>query len=76
MDCLQVDLKVETMDKRGGMIGWMFVNNMNLSVELVEQGFARVHETAERSQYARQLKQAEERAKGLKLRVRSTCLGY
>lgn len=63
-----VDLKVETMDKRGGMIGWMFVNNMNLSVELVEQGFARVHETAERSQYARQLKQAEERAKGLKLR--------
>lgn len=63
-----VELKVETMDKRGGMIGWMFVNNMNLSVELVEQGFARVHETAERSGYARQLKQAEERAKGLKLR--------
>ncbi|KAL1456475.1 hypothetical protein WDU94_001206 [Cyamophila willieti] len=63
-----VELKVETMDKRGGMIGWMFVNGVNLSVELVDQGFARVHETAERSIYARQLKQAEERAKGLKLR--------
>ncbi|KAI5729280.1 hypothetical protein M8J76_000948 [Diaphorina citri] len=63
-----VELKVETMDKRGGMIGWMFVNNINLSVELVEQGFARVHETAERSIYFRALKQAEEKAKGLKLR--------
>uniref|UniRef100_A0A8D9BSS8 Staphylococcal nuclease domain-containing protein 1 n=1 Tax=Cacopsylla melanoneura TaxID=428564 RepID=A0A8D9BSS8_9HEMI len=63
-----VELKVETMDKRGGMIGWMFVNGVNLSIELVEQGFARVHETAERSVYARQLKQAEENAKALKLR--------
>lgn len=63
-----VELKVESMDKRGGIIGWMFLNNVNISVELVEQGFAELHETAERSIYYRALKQAQDKAKELRLR--------
>lgn len=52
------------------MIGWMFVNGANLSVSLVEEGLAKVHSaSAERSEYYRQLVQAEDAAKANKLNV-------
>lgn len=54
---------METMDKGGNFIGWLFVDNINLSVALVEEGLAKVHFTAERSNYYKQLQIAEENAK-------------
>ena len=35
-DILQVEVQVEAIDKAGNFIGWLFVDNTNLSVALVE----------------------------------------
>ncbi|XP_056013676.1 staphylococcal nuclease domain-containing protein 1-like isoform X1 [Ostrea edulis] len=69
--CLQreVEVRVETMDKGGNFIGWLFVENTNLSVALVEEGLAKVHFTAERSNYFKQLQIAEENARRNKLNL-------
>lgn len=69
--CLQreVSVQVESVDKAGNFIGWLFINNTNLSVALVEEGYATVHPTAEKSEYYKQLKNAEDGAKQKKLRV-------
>lgn len=69
--CLQreVEVRVETMDKGGNFIGWLFVDNNNLSVALVEEGLAKVHFTAERSNYYKQLQIAEENAKRNRLNL-------
>ncbi|KAJ8315336.1 hypothetical protein KUTeg_007486 [Tegillarca granosa] len=63
--CLQreVEVQVESMDKGGNFIGWLFVENTNLSLALVEEGLATVHFTAERSPYYKALQVAEENAK-------------
>ncbi|ENN71421.1 staphylococcal nuclease domain-containing protein 1 isoform X2 [Dendroctonus ponderosae] len=68
--CLQreVTIKVDTHDKAGNFIGWLWVDNLNMSVELVRAGFASVHFTGEKSAYASLLKQAEDSAKSQKLR--------
>ncbi|CAH1129973.1 unnamed protein product [Ceutorhynchus assimilis] len=68
--CLQreVSIQVDTHDKAGNFIGWLWVDNVNMSVELVKAGFASVHFTGEKSSYASQLKQAEDGAKAQKLR--------
>ena len=58
------------MDKGGNFIGWLFVDGVNLSLSLVEQGLSKMHFTAERSNYARQIADAETNAKGTKLKVR------
>lgn len=72
--CLQreVEIKVETADKGGNFIGWLFVDGVNLSLALVEQGLAKVHFTAERSPYYSQMLKAEESAKSQKLNIWST----
>lgn len=69
--CLQreVEVQVEAIDKAGNFIGWLFVDNTNLSVALVEAGLSQVHFTAERSSYYPQLIQAEEKAKSQKLKL-------
>ncbi|KAK0395145.1 hypothetical protein QR680_001139 [Steinernema hermaphroditum] len=74
--CLQheVQIEVETMDKAGGFVGYMFVPNekggfSNLSELLVENGLATVHYTAERSSYYNQLAAAEERARKARLNI-------
>ncbi|XP_014664690.1 PREDICTED: LOW QUALITY PROTEIN: staphylococcal nuclease domain-containing protein 1-like [Priapulus caudatus] len=67
--CLAVDVEVESMDKAGNFIGWMFVDGVNLSLSLVEDGLASVHFTAERSQYFKQLQTAETNAKEKKLNM-------
>lgn len=60
-----VSVHMESTDKNGSsVIGWMWLeNNVNLSVLLVEEGFAAVHFTAEKSEYFRILKAAEDQAK-------------
>lgn len=57
------------MDKAGNFIGWLWIDNINLSETLVKEGFAEIHSTAVRSQYYRQLQNAEEEAQKKKLRV-------
>lgn len=68
--CLQkeVQIQVESVDKAGSFIGWLWLEaTTNLSVALVEEGYAAVHPNADRSEYARQLKTAEDEAKQKKL---------
>ncbi|KAF7265330.1 hypothetical protein GWI33_021313 [Rhynchophorus ferrugineus] len=68
--CLQreVSIQVDTHDKVGNFIGWLWVDNYNISVELVRAGLASVHFSGEKSAYASQLKQAEDSAKTQKLK--------
>lgn len=63
-----VSVHMDTTDKSGNsVIGWMWLeNNVNLSVLLVEEGYAAVHFTAEKSEYYRILKAAEDQAKAAK----------
>ena len=68
--CLQREVKVEieAVDKGGNFIGQLFTDeNMNLSVGLVEAGFAAVYKSAGGSSYASLLNSAEQRAKDKKL---------
>lgn len=60
-----VSVHIETTDKAGSsVIGWLWTeNNVNLSVALVEEGLASVHFSAEKSEYYRALKTAEDAAK-------------
>ena len=60
---LEVEIEVENIDKGGNFIGWCFVDNTNISVGLVEEGFASSHFTAEKSNYGRHIAIAEENAK-------------
>jgi len=55
------------MDKAGNFIGWLFVDGVNVSVSLVENGLARMHFSAENSQYYKQLEIAESNARKAKL---------
>jgi len=59
----EVEVQVDNIDKGGNFIGWMFVDNVNLSLALVEAGLSKVHFTAERSSYYKELITAEENAK-------------
>ncbi|XP_041351228.1 staphylococcal nuclease domain-containing protein 1-like [Gigantopelta aegis] len=72
--CLQreVAVEVEAIDKGGNFIGWLFVDNTNLSHSLVEAGLAKVHFTAERSSHYKTLLAAQEKAKEQKLQIWST----
>ena len=47
----------------------MFIDNVNLSVALVENGLAKIHFTAERTAYYKDLELAQERAKAKKIGV-------
>lgn len=69
--CLQreVEIHVESMDKAGNFIGWLWVDGHNLSIALVEAGLATVHFTAERSEHYRGLRAAEDTAKAARLKV-------
>ncbi|XP_034839176.1 staphylococcal nuclease domain-containing protein 1 [Maniola hyperantus] len=62
--CLQRDVivSIEEMDKAGNFIGWLWIDNENLSIALIEHGFASMHHTAETSEFARAIKNAEENA--------------
>lgn len=66
-----VSVHIDTTDKAGtAVIGWLWMeNNVNLSVALVEEGLAEVHFSAEKSEYYRSLKSAEDRAKAAKKNI-------
>lgn len=63
--CMQreVQITVEAMDRVGNYIGWLWVDNVNMSVALAEEGYAKVHGSAEKSDHYRALKNAEDSAK-------------
>ena len=48
---------------------WLWLDNQNYSVKLVEEGLASVHFTAERSVHYRAMQIAEENAKARKLKI-------
>lgn len=64
-----MEVQVDSIDKGGNFIGWVFVDNVNVSLALVENGLAKMHFTAERSAYFKELEMAEEKAKAKKLGV-------
>jgi len=59
----EVEIEVEQIDKGGNFIGWCFVDNTNMSVALVEGGYACSHFTAEKSNYGRLIAVSEDNAK-------------
>jgi len=63
----EVEIEVETMDKGGNFIGWCFEGINNMSVQLVEEGFASSF-MADRSNYGSQIQIAEDSAKRRRLR--------
>lgn len=66
-----VSVHIDTTDKAGtSVIGWLWTdNNVNLSVLLVEEGLATVHFSAEKTEYYRALKTAEDSAKAGKKKI-------
>lgn len=72
--CFQrdVEIKIESTETKGsGFIGWLTVNDVNMSVSLVEEGLAEVVTFPDFGELTRTLKTAEERAKTKKLNVSS-----
>eukprot|EP00088_Acartia_fossae_P009398 TRINITY_DN1454_c0_g2_i3.p1 TRINITY_DN1454_c0_g2~~TRINITY_DN1454_c0_g2_i3.p1 ORF type:complete len:902 (-),score=331.27 TRINITY_DN1454_c0_g2_i3:535-3240(-) len=65
----EVEIEVDSMDKAGNFIGYMWVDGKNLSQHLVQEGFASMHFTAEKSQWANMIKNAEDSAKSAKKRI-------
>jgi len=68
----EVEVEVEAMDKGGNFIGYLYVDGVNLSVALVEEGLSTVHFTAERSSHYNTFLGAQERAKTVKKNYWST----
>lgn len=70
--CFQrdVEIKIESTETKGsGFIGWLTVNEVNMSVSLVEEGLAEVVTFPDFGELTRTLKAAEERAKSKKLNM-------
>jgi len=65
----EVEIEVENIDKAGNFIGYLFCEGTNLSVHLVSEGYASMHFTADRSNFANQIKNAEDNAKAAKKRI-------
>ena len=64
-----MEVEVEAMDKGGNFIGWLYVDGVNVSVGLIDEGYAKVHFTAERSSHYKTLCSAQDKAKDKKLHV-------
>merc|ERR1719347_138786 len=65
----EVEIEVETMDKGGNFIGWCFEGINNMSVQLVEEGFASAFVMGgDRSNYGSQIQIAEDSAKRRKVK--------
>jgi len=66
-----VSVHIDTTDKAAtSVIGWLWTEgNVNLSVLLVEEGLAKVHFSAEKTEYYRSLKSAEDSAKAAKKKI-------
>ena len=65
----EVQISVENIDKGGNFIGWCFEGTNNISLSLVDEGFASAFILGgDRSAYGTQIQAAEEAAKKKKLR--------
>lgn len=65
-----VSVHIDTTDKASTcVIGWLWIDQLNMSVALVEEGLATVHFSAEKSEHYRALKSAEDRAKAAKKNI-------
>jgi len=65
----EVEIEVESQDKAGNFIGYLFCEATNLSVHLVTEGYASMHFTADRSNYCNQIQNAQDNAKKAKKRI-------
>jgi staphylococcal nuclease domain-containing protein 1 len=65
----EVEIEVESQDKAGNFIGYLFVEGNNLSVHLVTEGFASMHFTADRSNYCNQIQNGQDNAKGAQKKI-------
>lgn len=65
----EVQIEVESMDKGGNFIGWLFYEGKNLSVELVSKGLSSMHATAESSPYYHSLQSAQTNARQVKANI-------
>ena len=45
---VQVDVEVESVDRGGNFIGWLYSEGHNLTQLLVEEGLGKVHASADR----------------------------
>lgn len=66
---LQVEVELESVDKGGNFIGWLWVEGVMLNVSLVEHGLAKVHFSAERSAHYAALSRAEDKARQERLNL-------
>jgi staphylococcal nuclease domain-containing protein 1 len=64
-----VTVEIETMDKVGGFVGYLFVDKINVSVELVRNGLSKVHFSGENGKYANELAKAQTAAQNAKLNI-------
>ena len=48
MFCFKVEVEVDSVDRGGNFVGWLYVDGKNLSQLLLEEGFGRIHSSAER----------------------------
>jgi len=64
----EVEIVVESIDKGGNFIGWCFEGTTNISLSLVDEGFASAFIMGDRSAYGTQILAAEEAAKKKKLK--------
>ncbi|CAD5216145.1 unnamed protein product [Bursaphelenchus xylophilus] len=69
----EVQLDIDSLDRTGGFIGFVFAQGekgqFNVAEQLVERGLATVHFTAEKTKYYNQLLNAEKKARDSKLRL-------
>jgi len=65
----EVEVQVESIDKGGNFIGWLFVDNVNMSLALVENGLSKVHFTAEKTSFFKELEMAQEKARAKKIGI-------
>lgn len=69
--CLQreVQVEVESMDKAGNYIGFLWIDNLNMSEALLRAGLAEIHSTAAKSAYYKALLSAQEEAQSQKRKI-------
>jgi len=71
----EVEIEVESMDKAGNFIGYLWIDGTNLSVHLVSEGYASMHFTADKAQYGNMIKNSEDSAKAAKRRIWTSYTG-
>merc|ERR1719369_1725300 len=65
----EVEIEVESQEKAGNFIGYLFCEGTNLSIHLVTEGYASMHFTADRSNYCNQIQNAQDNAKTAKKKI-------